>query len=202
MRKILTEKFFNRPALTVAHGLLGKYLVRKIPPLQNASKGKRGREIAFCITEVEAYDGAHDLASHARYGLTPRTSIMFGPPGRFYVYFTYGMHWLMNVVVRSEGYPAAVLLRAGVARDPKTGKKIFVNGPARLTKFLKIDKRQDGAVAARKSGIWIEDRGAKIKKKDIVAGKRIGVAYAGPVWANKRWNFKLKRLPEPYRDGE
>jgi DNA-3-methyladenine glycosylase len=102
------------------------------------------------------------------------------------------MHWLVNVATGPKNYPAAVLVRAGVGRDPKTGKGIFVNGPARLTKFLKITGAQNGKIAGRKAGLWFEDRGIKIKERNIAAGKRIGVDYAGPVWSSKKWNFRLK----------
>ncbi len=181
MRKILSPYFFGQPTIVVARELLGKYLVRKY----------RGKTISVLITEVEAYDGPHDLASHASRGKTPRTKIMFGPAGRFYVYFTYGIHWLVNVVTGPKDYPAAVLLRAGKYYDIKKHEWIFLNGPARLTKFLHITGAQNGKVAARKTGLWFEDRHAKIQKKGITARKRIGVDYAGPVWKNKPYRFTL-----------
>ncbi|MCL5114575.1 MAG: DNA-3-methyladenine glycosylase [Patescibacteria group bacterium] len=171
MKKILTQDFFNRPTLRVAENLLGKYLVREY----------RGKEAAAMITEVEAYDGPHDLASHASHGKTERTKIMFGPPGRWYVYFTYGIHWLVNVVTGPEEYPAAVLIRAVDG----------VLGPARTTKFFKIDKRFNGKAASRQTGLWIEDRGVRIKKTQITKNPRIGVQYAGPVWAGKKYNLRL-----------
>ena len=104
MKKVLAQPFFDRPTLMVARKLLGKYLTRCW----------RGRTIALMVTEVEAYDGPHDRASHASRGRTPRNYLMFGEAGRFYVYFTYGMHWLVNIVTGPHGYPAAVLLRAGI----------------------------------------------------------------------------------------
>lgn len=94
-----------------------------------------GKNAALQITEVEAYNGPLDRASHASRGRTPRTKIMFGPAGRFYIYFTYGMHWLVNIVTGSENYPAAVLIRAGKYYDPQKKEWSLVNGPARLTKF-------------------------------------------------------------------
>jgi len=184
MPKILPPAFFNRPTVAVARGLLGKYLVRRW----------RGGEIALIITEVEAYDGPRDLASHASHGRTPRTKIMFGEAGHFYVYFTYGMHWLVNVVTEPKDYPAAVLIRAGVCRNPNTRQEVLIDGPARLTKFLKITGAQNGKMADKKTGLWFEDRGIKIKSGDIAASKRVGVDYAGPVWKNKKYNFKLKPL--------
>ena len=181
MGKILPASFFDRPTVTVAKNLLGKYLVRTY----------RGKAMGLIVTEVEAYDGPADLASHASRGKTPRTKIMFGSAGRFYVYFTYGMHWLVNVVTGPKHYPAAVLIRAGKYYDPKKKEWVLVNGPARLTKFLHITGAQNGKRAERKTGLWFEDRGVRIEKKNIAAGKRIGIDYAGPVWKNKLYRFTL-----------
>jgi DNA-3-methyladenine glycosylase len=167
---VLDEKFFARPALVVARELLGKYLVRS----------ESGRAIAAQIHETEAYIGPHDLACHAAKGNTPRTAVMFGPAGRWYVYFIYGIHWMLNVVTESEGFPAAVLLRG--AGD--------WNGPARLTKGLDIDRRFNGAQATRASGLWIEDRGETILRSQVRRTPRIGVDYAGP-WAAKPYRFLL-----------
>ena len=170
MRRALRGSFFNRPTIGVARELLGKYLVRRIG----------GREIARQITEVEAYVGFQDKASHASRGMTPRNKIMFGKAGVWYVYFTYGMHWMLNVVTGRKGYPAAILIR-GVDG---------ISGPARLTKFFKIDKRFNGKSASRKIGLWIEDRGVKIAKSQIKRSVRIGVEYAG-AWKSKLWRFYL-----------
>lgn len=172
MSKVLNQKFFDRPVLVVAKDLLGKYIVRKI--------GKK--EIALRVTEVEAYDGHKDKASHASRGKTERNKEMFGPAGYFYIYFTYGMHWMLNIVTGPENYPAAVLIR---------GTKEIV-GPARLTKFLKVGRIFNGKKAEPKTGLWFEDRGVKIPLKQILKTPRIGVAYAGPVWANKKYRFLLK----------
>lgn len=133
------------------------------------------------ITEVEAYDGPHDKASHASRGLTPRTKIMFGPAGYWYAYFTYGMHWLANIVTGREGYPAAVLIR-GVES---------ITGPARVAKYFKIGKPQNGKPATHNAGLWIEDRGVKIPPAHVRRAARIGVVYAGPVWAKKRYRFSI-----------
>ena len=88
MNKILTADFFDRPVVDVAKDLLGKSLVRKIGT----------QEIHLEINEVEAYDGPQDLACHGRFGKTKRTEPMFGPAGHFYVYFVYGVHWMLNIV--------------------------------------------------------------------------------------------------------
>jgi len=151
------------------------------------------------VTEVEVYDGPNDLASHASHGRTPRTKIMFGPAGKFYVYFTYGMHWLVNIVTGPKNYPAAILIRAGEHYDPKKKEWVLINGPARLTRFLKITGTQNGKTASQKTGLWFENRGRKVVKQNIVASKRIGVDYAGPVWSSKKWNFKLAAISLPVR---
>lgn len=169
MRKVLSQKFFNQPTLEVAENLLGKFLIRKY----------RGKEISLMITEVEAYDGFNDKASHASKGKTERNKIMFEKAGKWYVYFTYGMYWMLNIVVGPKDYPAAILIR---------GTK-EISGPARLTKFLKIDKKFNGKIADKKIGLWIEDRGIKINKSQILKTKRIGVEYAGKIWANKPYRF-------------
>lgn len=179
MKKILDQKFFDRPTLKVAESLLGKYLVRKY----------RGREIVAMITEVEAYDGPDDKASHASHGKTERTKIMFGPAGHWYVYFTYGMHWLVNIVTGKEGYPAAVLIRA--VQPIEVGLR-YIDGPARVTKFSKIDKKFNAKPANKKTGLWIEDRGVKIERSKMKKGPRVGVNYAGPFWAKKKYNLKIK----------
>lgn len=180
----------------MAQSLLGKFLVRK----------HRGEVIAVMITEVEAYDGFRDKASHASRGLTERNKVMFGEAGRWYVYFTYGMHWMLNIVTGPKDYPAAILVRRGIM--DKSGKifsryrslaeprcenilPLFINGPARLTKFLKISKSFNGRAAVKKNGLWFEDRGAKIKKSQIKRTKRVGVDYAGRYWANRKYRFSL-----------
>ena len=167
--KVLPKKFFERTAVTVARGLLGKYLCRRY----------RGKVTRVMITETEAYDGFKDKASHAHRGETPRNKVMFGSAGHWYVYLTYGMHWMLNIVTGKEEYPAAVLLRGIEGAD----------GPARLTKFMKIDKKFNGKLASRKTGLWIED--GEVKDFKIKKSKRIGVDYAGPVWSNRHYRFYI-----------
>ena len=167
---VLEKAFYKRPTVTIARELIGKFLVRRIA----------GREVAGMITETEAYDGPEDRASHACRGKTPRNAVMFGPAGHWYVYFVYGMHWMLNVVTGDEGYPAAVLIR-GMA-----GWK----GPGKLTKALMIDGNLNGKASVRKSDLWIEDRGMKIPRTKIKTGPRIGVDYAG-IWAKKPYRFSL-----------
>ncbi len=172
MRRVLNRRFFNRPTLQVAKELLGKYLVREY----------RGKTIAAMITEVEAYDGPHDKGSHASRGKTVRNQVMFGKPGIWYAYFTYGMHWLVNIVTGEKGYPAAVLIR-GVNG---------INGPARVTKYFKIDGSFYGKPTSKRTGLWLEDRGAKINQREIKRGPRIGIDYAGKTWATKPFRFWLR----------
>lgn len=128
------------PVLEVAPRLLGSTF--------------RHGDVAVRVTEVEAYAGRDDPGSHAYRGRTPRNDVMFGPPGRLYVYFTYGMHYCCNVVTGSEGSPSAVLIRAGevaegieVARERRPGAsdRDLARGPARLCRALGIDGEQAGA---------------------------------------------------------
>ncbi|MDI6820820.1 MAG: DNA-3-methyladenine glycosylase [Patescibacteria group bacterium] len=170
--KVLTGKFFERSTLLVARELLGKYLCRRY----------HGKTIRLMITEVEAYDGPKDKASHAFRGLTPRTKVMFGPAGYWYVYFTYGMHFMLNIVTGKKGYPAAILIR-GVEG---------IGGPARVTRAFHINGKLNNKKATRTSGIWIEDEEVKIPPSRIKKGPRVGVAYAGPVWSKKKYRFLLK----------
>lgn len=145
MSDALPRAFFDRPVLDVAPDLLGRVLICSSP---------RGT-VAVRLTEVEAYDGEQDPGSHAFRGRTARNAVMFGPPGHAYVYFTYGMHWCVNLVCGPAGRAGAVLLRAGgielgveLARErrPTTrSDRDLARGPARLTLALGIDGRYDGA---------------------------------------------------------
>ncbi len=202
MAMILKRKFFERPTLLVAPDLLGKFLIKRCG----------GREIVGMITEVEAYDGPDDKASHASKGRTARTEVMFGPSGYFYVYLCYGAHWMLNVVTGEEDYPAAILIRGVMILgkgSPSTSlrtycpsvslrKKFFdeshqkIFGPGRITKFFGIDKKLNGKIALPESGLWLEDRGVNLKalRARVKTKPRIGVQYAGK-WAEKPWRFCL-----------
>jgi DNA-3-methyladenine glycosylase len=180
MPKTLSRTFFNRSTLLVARSLVGKFLVRSID----------GRETAGKIVEVEAYVGPTDKACHASKGRTPRTDVLFGPPGISYVYLIYGMYHCLNVVTEQTDFPAAVLIRA-VEIDGH-----LVDGPGRLCRALEIDRtlnRLDLTVGAH---LWFEDRGEKIRVGDIGRFPRIGVDYAGN-WARKPWRFRLRSGPSP-----
>lgn len=167
-KRVLNQEFFNRSAVVVAQDLLGQFLV---------TKGG-----AFMITETEAYEGFKDKASHASRGQTPRNLPMWGEAGRWYVYFVYGNHFMLNIVTGTKDYPAAVLIR-GVSG---------IVGPGRLTKQLKITKKFNNLKAVKKNGLWLEDRSIKINARDIKRVPRVGVSYAGPTWANKPYRFILK----------
>lgn len=180
MKKILEPAFFDRPTLLVAKDLLGKFLVRRVD----------GKTIALMITEVEAYDGFKDKASHASRGRTPRNAPMFAEASAVYVYFTYGMHWMLNLVCREANYPAAVLVRGA-------GEIV---GPARLTKALAIDRSLNAKKLGRASGLWVEDRGIVIKPRGIIRTPRIGIAYAQE-YVHKPWRFVLRdgAILKPYQ---
>lgn len=166
---VLGPDFFERSALVVARELIGKTLVRKV-----------GRKtISSVITETEAYIGPRDLAAHSSKGRTARTEVMFGPPGRWYVFFTYGIHWMLNVVTGKAGHAAAVLIRGTVA----------VSGPARLAKYFAVDKRLNGLAAHPASGLWIEDQGIVLPRGAVRRTPRTGIDYAGPIWAPKPYRF-------------
>lgn len=175
---ILKKDFYDRSSLDVAKQLLGCFLIRK-----SGDKIWRTK-----IVETEAYEGQKDLASHASRGKTPRNAVMFGEAGIFYVYFTYGMHHMLNVVTGPKDHPAAVLIRAVEPISDVDGK---TNGPARLTKTLQIGKNFNTLPAyAKKFGLWIET-GDKIKKNQVVCAKRIGVDYAKE-YKEKLWRFYIK----------
>ena len=122
-----------------------------------------GRRISGIITETEAYIGETDLGCHAKAGLTDRTKVMYGQPGHAYVYFTYGMHWMLNTVTEKEGFPAAVLLRAiqpseGIEIINSNRKGRDTKGPAKLTQALEINKDFNGIdLCSKDFGLWIEE---------------------------------------------
>ncbi len=161
--------WFARDAETVARDLLGCTLT---------AGPSRVR-----IVETEAYMGEHDLACHARAGRTPRTSIMFGPAGRAYVYFVYGMHHMLNIVTGPEGSGEAVLIRAA---EPGPGVAGRTDGPARLTKALGITVgTHNGLDLLKATGLGVEPGPPPPK---IEASPRIGVDYAGE-WAKAPLRF-------------
>jgi DNA-3-methyladenine glycosylase len=167
--KRLKRDFFTMDVLEVAPQLLAKALVIRL---------KDGDIRRYIISETEAYRGAEDKACHASKGRTPRTEVMYHEGGRLYVYFVYGMHWMLNIVTAGENNPQAVLIR-GLENFP---------GPGRVTKTLGIDRSFYGEDLTTSGRIWIEDQGVKPAYK---TGTRIGIDYAGEFWKSKPWRYYL-----------
>ena len=191
----LPRSFYSRPTLDVASELLGKVLVRRIGRKSLAGK----------IVETEAYVGPHDLACHASKGHTPRTSVMFGPPGHAYVYMIYGFYFCLNVVTEPAGYPAAVLLRAveplenvdlmvQLRNNPQKETNI-ASGPGKLCMAMSIDKRLN-AEDLIGTTMWIEDR--ELDPGPIRTSPRVGVDYAGQ-YRDKPWRFFIEGNPHVSR---
>src|SRR5947199_6093905 len=130
----LDHQFYQRPAIEWAPALLGKILVRQV-------RGRTGRAYRARIVETEAYVGSHDLACHASKGRTRRTEVMFGPAGRAYVYFIYGMYEMLNIVTGAEGDAQAVLVRAA---EPLDGSDENLSGPGRLARGFRIKLTENG----------------------------------------------------------
>jgi DNA-3-methyladenine glycosylase len=182
----LPRTFYNRPTLTVARQLLGARLVRLLD----------GRRLSGIITEAEAYVGEEDLACHARSGKTGRNAVMYGPPGHAYVYFTYGVHWMLNAVTEGEGFPAAVLIRAF---HPMEGAEIVharrsggdTAGPAKLTQALGIDRALNGVdLCDTAAGLWIE-AGLSIPDDKVISGPRVGLFTVPEPWKSVPWRFRV-----------
>jgi DNA-3-methyladenine glycosylase len=183
---ILDRKFYKRNTLQVARALLGKKLVRQI----------NGLELSGMIVETEAYCGEADSACHAHRGKTPRNAVMFGEPGHAYVYFTYGMHYMLNLVTEAEGRPCAVLVRAilplagieemEVCRKRKGAE--LTNGPAKLCQAFSIDKALNGWDLTCCKELWVEDY-KKISAESIIATPRIGIDYAKKEHRDAPWRF-------------
>ena len=186
----LPPAFFARDTAAVARALLGQLLVSSVG----------GRRCLARIVETEAYVGPHDPACHAAgWRRTPRNEALYGPPGLAYVYFTYGMHWCVNVVTEREGYPAAVLLRAaqplrGLAamreRRGPVPDVALASGPARLTQALGIDRRLDGHRLGERP-LWIA-AGPRVPPRRVAAGPRIGIRVA------KDWPLRFWIRDDPF----
>lgn len=187
-RNIIPFAFYNRPVTVVARELLGKYLVRIVDD----------QRIVGIINETEAYDGKQDLACHARVGKTDRNAVMFGSAGHAYVYFTYGMHWCLNVVTGEINYPAAVLIRSII---PMKGLEViahvrenvpaknWTNGPAKLTQSLQINKLQNGIdLTNEDNNLWIEE-GMIIEENLVKTSPRIGIANTPEPWRSMPWRY-------------
>ena len=190
----LPRSFYSRPTLTVARDLLGRVLARRAPD----GVLLRGR-----IVEAEAYVGEEDKACHARAGRTPRTDVMFGPPGFAYVYLTYGMHHMLNVVTEAEGRPAAVLVRAvepleglewmararrnGAARGEDPRPHQLASGPGKLCQAYALDLTHNRTDLLGRE-LWIEE-GAPVPRRRIATSARIGCETAAKPWDLIPWRF-------------
>ncbi len=185
--KPLPRNFYDRPTLQVARDLIGARLVRILD----------GVKLVGLITETEAYIGEKDLGCHAKAGRTPRTQVMYGPPGYAYVYFTYGNHWMLNAVTEREGFPAAVLLRAiqpvegvEIMSMRRHGRDTF--GPGKLTQAMGITKNENGLDLTKTSGgLWIE-AGVHVPDSRVTKSPRMGLYSVPEPWKSKPWRFLVK----------
>jgi DNA-3-methyladenine glycosylase len=168
----LTRDFFCRDVLNVAPDILGKTLIR---PFDN------GETLRLTINETEAYRGEDDLGCHASKGRTPRTKVMYHKGGLVYVYLIYGRYWLLNFTTGSEGHPQAVLIRGSVE----------IQGPGRIGRTLKLDKSFYGEDLITSKRLWMEDNPENTTTLKISTFPRIGIGYAGELWAGKHWRFKI-----------
>ena len=190
---LIPREFYDRSGLDVARDLLGCRLVRQLD----------GARLSGLILETEAYQGEEDLACHASAGLTPRTEVMYGPPGHAYIYFTYGMHWLFNVVADHDKFPAAVLIRAicplkgtetmAELRPYNAFKQGWTDGPAKLTQALAINKDLNGIdLCDPASSLWIET-GETISDQCVEQTPRIGINSVPEPWKSIPWRFVVKK---------
>jgi DNA-3-methyladenine glycosylase len=187
----LLRSFYAQSTCDLAQALLGGRLVRRLGD----------QRLAGIIVETEAYLGETDLACHARCGRTPRNAVMYGQAGRVYVYFTYGLHWMLNVVSEREDFPAAVLIRAiepveGLAamRAARGLRPIgdLTNGPAKLCQALQIDRALNGIdLADERSALWIEaDR--SVPARSIARGPRRGLGRTPEPWLSRPWRYWIR----------
>ena len=188
---LIPREFLSRPAQEVAPDLLGCVFEHE------TADGL----VAVALTEVEAYAGEADPASHAYRGRTGRNAVMYGPAGHAYVYFTYGMHFCVNVVCMPPGTASAVLLRAGqviageelarARRGPASTSRDLARGPARLCQALGIDRRLDGAdLCDEASPLRLRKAVATVRSEEKTAihtGPRVGVREGADV----PWRFWL-----------
>jgi DNA-3-methyladenine glycosylase len=171
----LDGSFYNRDVLLVAPDLLGKTLLKKY----------KDKISCHLITEVEAYGGNEDQASHARFGKTARNSIMFAGGGLVYVYLIYGMYWMLNFVTGMHGQPQAVLIR-GLEE---------INGPGKVAKILGIDKSFYGESLVESPRIWVEDHDIK---PEIIQQPRYGIEYACEPWKSMPWRYIMVQPPQTF----
>ena len=169
----LPHAFYRQDAVTVARALIGTVLQRQF----------RGRILRARIVETEAYVGPHDLACHAAKGRTKRTEVMFGPPGRAYVYLIYGMYQMLNIVTGDHGDAQAVLLRAAEPLDHWTAN---LTGPGRLARALHITPALNGEDLTTSQKLFVLD--SPTTNLLIARTPRVGVNYAGD-WTHRPLRF-------------
>lgn len=187
MPKPLPRSFYDRPTLTVARELIGARLVRILD----------GMILTGLITETEAYIGEDDLACHAKTGRTKRTDPMYGPPGHAYIYFTYGNHWMLNVVTEKENFPAAVLIRAiqptegiDVMMKRRQGRDTF--GPGKLTQALGITISENYADLTESDSSLRIEAGVFVPDSSVTIGARVGLNNTPEPWLSKPWRFLVR----------
>lgn len=198
--RVLPRSFYDREPAEVARDLLGA--VVEVTTADGL--------VALRLVETEAYAGEDDPASPAWRGPTPRTQVMFGPPGHAYVYFSYGMHWALNVVTGPEGHAGAVLLRsaqvvrgedlARARRRPGTATTRLASGPANLAVALGLDGSWSGADVTRPSGALRVRVGTAVDDGDVVIGPRVGISRG----MTTPWRFRVASNPHvsgPRRTG-
>ncbi len=180
----LARKFFARPTLVVARELLNQRLVRVY----------QGERLSGIIAETEAYIGEADTACHAARGRTARTQVMYGEAGHAYVYFTYGMHWMLNVVAEQTDFPAAVLVRSIIPQEGietmrrLRGREPLADGPAKLCQALAIDGSLNNEDLTTSTQLFIERRPA-IADARIQRTPRIGIQHSDRVARERLWRF-------------
>ncbi len=171
IKKRLTRDFYSKDISIVAVKLLGKIIVRKF---------ETGMEKRFRITEIEMYVGEEDLACHAAKGRTKRTEVMYSNGGCVYVYLIYGMYWLLNIVTGNKNEPQAILIRSVEG----------IEGPGKIGKILQLDKSFYGEDLGSSNRLWIEDDGIFF---DYTMHSRINIDYAGEIWKNKLFRYKVAK---------
>ncbi len=167
----LSSSFFLSDVLEVAPALVGKKLVRCFD---------NGEIRSYRITETEAYRGEEDQSCHARRGRTQRNRIMYHEGGVVYVYFIYGMYWMLNFVSSEKDFPSAVLIRGIEGFD----------GPGKVGRELKLDASFYGESLLNSKRIWVETASGPVQ---YACSPRIGINYAGEEWMRKPWRFSLIR---------
>jgi DNA-3-methyladenine glycosylase len=187
---LLPRSFYLAEPAEVARRLLGQRLVSEVG----------GQRVAGIILETEAYDGEEDGACHARSGKTKRNALLYGEPGFSYIYFTYGMHWLANVVVCPADYPAGVLFRALLPlegldliaqRRGNQPRKLWCNGPAKLASAMGLTGAQNGLAYYDPASPLRIEQGVDVPENLVQTGPRVGIGFAPEPWLSMPWRFRV-----------